>query len=202
MQQINLYQPIFRKQKPPMSAAQLLLGAGLLAGLLLGVSAIRFWQNLELQQQLQQARKQHAAVQARLAEVRQRFPAPQKDPKLAEQIKQLRQEINTKQQVLRILSGKSFGNTEGFVAQLTGLARQRIKGMWLTGMKIRAGGTQLDMQGNALRPELLPRYLQRLSNEPVFHGTAFDSFIMTRREQPPRWVEFALRSVDEKTEGR
>jgi len=192
MQQVNLYQQEFRKQSPPLSAPQALLAIAGLLLLLLGASGWRYWQAQTLGVQLDQARQQLQQSQQQLAERKKAFPEKQADPRLAQQLARLEQDLVLKQRVLRVLSGKQFGNTKGFVEQITGLARQRIEGMWLTALHIRQGGARLGMRGNALQPELLPRYLQRLGQEPVFAGVEFDTFLMQRGQQAPHWIQFSL----------
>jgi len=192
MQQINLYQEEFRQQSLPLSALQALLATAGLLLLLLGASAWRYWQAYGLDAQVQQAQQQLQQSQQLLAEGKIAFPAAQAEPRLARRLVRLKQDVLLKQRVLQVLSGRQFGNTQGFVEQVSGLARQRIEGMWLTQLDIRQGGAQLGMKGNALQPELLPRYLQRLAHEPVFAGVEFDTFLMQRRQQAPHWIEFSL----------
>jgi cell division protein FtsB len=196
MQNINLYQERFRPRREIVQSRQLLLGLVALLAVLMLISGWNGWRNHDLAQQLARARQQEQAVKAKLENLRNAAANRKQDPALQARLAQLRQDVSTRQQVLKILTGKSFGNTESFAGQFTGLARQRIEGLWLTGLHIRAGGTRLDMQGNALKPELVPQYLQRLSQETVFQGTEFESFLMARRKEAPRWIEFSLQSAD------
>ncbi len=54
------------------------------------------------------------------------------------------------------------------------------------------------MTGQALKAELLPRYLQRLSTEPVFAGKTFETLLMSRDHDRPGRVDFELHGVGEK----
>ena len=197
MQLINLYQDEFRKNEQPLSIRQVGIGTGVIVLVLLGTSLFRYWQLGVSGEEVQQARQQLQQLEKQLAEVKERFKSPEPDAQLTVRLERLQRDINNKQQVLNVLSGKQFGNQHGFVEQVTGLARQRIEGMWLTGLQIKQGGIHLGMQGNALKPELLPQYLQRLANESVFKGTEFTTFLMQRREEAPHWIEFKLQSIEQ-----
>lgn len=197
MQNINLYQERFRPRRQILDSGQLLKGLAALVLVLLLLSGWSSWRNHNLEQQLASARAQQQAAEAQFESLRNSVAARRQDPQLAKRVAQLVREVSQRQQVLQILSGKSFGNTESFAPQFTGLARQRIEGLWLTGLTLHAGGTRLDMQGNALKPELVPQYLQRLAQEPVFQGTEFESFLLARRSETPQWIEFSLRSIAE-----
>ena len=194
MQQINLYQDDFRPRREVLSLRQVVAGLGALMLVLLAVSAWQGWQNRQLAAEVEAQRQALKQSEARLAALRKANPPREPDPKLARTVERLAQRVETKRRVLAVLSGKTFGNTEGFVPQLTGLARQRIEGLWLTELRLHAGGTRLDMAGNALKPELVPRYLQRLGKEAVFSGTAFETFRLERPEKGPSWVRFVLHS--------
>ncbi len=201
MQQINLYQDEFRPRREVLSARQVATGLGILLGLLVLLSAWQGWRNDRLAEEVAALRRTVETEEARVAELRRTVEARKPDPALAAEVDRLAQRVEVKRRVLTVLTGRTFGNTTGFVPQLAGLARQRIEGLWLTGLRLHAGGTRLDMEGNALRPELVPRYLQRLANEPVFAGTAFETFRLDRPEQRPEWIRFVLHSIDSSGEG-
>lgn len=193
-QQINLYQPIFRKQKKIFSAKTLVQASALLIAALLLIYGYGRWQVFALNQELAHSKAQVAASQRRVAEMRRLSPPQAKDQRLEKANDRLARELETKHRVLAVLSGKSFGNTSGFADYLEGLARQHVSGMWLTGLKIEDGGTRLELRGASLRPELVPRFLQRLGGEKAFAGTSFSTFKMSRDPHHSHWVDFVLRS--------
>ena len=193
-QQINLYQPIFRKQKKIFSAKTLVQASAMLIAALLLIYGYGRWQVFTLNQELAHAKAQVAASQRRVAEMRRLSPPKVKDQRLEKANEHLARELETKRRVLAVLSGKSFGNTAGFADYLEGLARQHVAGMWLTGLKIQDGGTRLELRGATLRPELVPRFLQRLSGEKAFAGTKFGTFKMSRDKHHSHWVDFVLKS--------
>ena len=201
MQQINLYQDEFRPRREVVTSGQVLIGLGVLLAVLVLVNFWQGWRNSRLAAEVEALRQTVAAREARASELQRTAEQRKPDPRLVETVKRLERRVEIKRQVLAVLSGRSFGNTDGFVPQLTGLARQRIEGLWLTGLRLYAGGTRLDMTGNALKPELVPRYLQRLANEDIFTGTAFETFRLDRPEDHPAWIHFVLHSVSPEEPG-
>jgi len=201
MQQINLYQDAFRPRREVVTSGQVLIGLGVLLGVLVLIGVWQGWRNSQLAAEVEALRQTVAAREARADELQQSAAQRRPDPRLVETVKRLEGRVEIKRQVLTVLSGRSFGNTDGFVPQLTGLARQRIEGLWLTGLRLYDGGTRLDMTGNALRPELVPRYLQRLANEDIFAGTVFQTFRLDRPEDRPAWIHFVLHSVSPEESG-
>lgn len=193
-QQINLYQEMFREQQLPVSARQ--VGQGLLAliVLLALVSGFMQWQQQGLEAELAEREQRKAALEQQVATLREKLAARRGDQQLLQAVEALNDELAAKQQILQALSGKRFGNTEGFVEQLTGLARQRIDGLWLTELALGWGGTRLDMRGRSLKPEYVPNYLQKLSAETVFAGTEFDNLSISRNAEQPRYMDFQLQS--------
>jgi Tfp pilus assembly protein PilN len=197
MQQINLYQAEFRKEKKPLTADMLLQVIAVLAVVLLAFYAFSYWQLLQSRQQLSQLQQQKKQATQRLAELRKIHKPLAKNPRLANDIKRYQQWANVRQQAINVLSEKKFGNTEGFANHFVGLARQRLQGVWLTELSFSSGGSNIGMQGSALQPELVPRFLQRLSAEEIFTGTRFRSFVMNREKETKQQIDFSLQGVDE-----
>lgn len=193
-QQINLYQEMFREQQLPVSVRQVgqaILGLIVLLAL---VSGFMQWQQQGLDDELAAREQRKSALEKQVAALREKLEARQGDQQLQQAVEALNNELAVKQQILQALSGKRFGNTDGFVEHLTGLARQRIDGLWLTDLALRQGGTRLDMQGRSLEPEYVPNYLQKLSAEAIFAGTEFDNLTISRNADQPGQMNFQLQS--------
>ncbi len=196
MQQINLYQASLRQPQEILSIRQvgkLLIGVLVLLGV---ANAIQVWLGYRSNNTLAELRIEQQAIIATVQTLNQEIVARNDNGKIAAQLTELDRELQNKQQVFQLLSGKRFGNVDGFATQFSGLARQRIEGLWLTELYIHEGGEKLNIRGTTMQPELLPRYLQRLSKEPVFHGVEFKTFIM-QRDKDHSQVNFDLRSSGE-----
>lgn len=202
-QQINLYQPIFRKQPKVFSALTILQAVLAVAVGLMLIYAYGRWQDIKLSRALSELKAQRTASLNRVQLLAEKYPSRTKSPLLEQEVQRLAAERDATLRILTALSGKTPGNTTGFSAFLEGLAHEHIDGLWLTDFAIGNGGADITLAGSALRPQLVPRYLQKLSLERAFTGKAFKSLLMTRPKTGPTRIDFFLRTKTEpNTEGR
>jgi cell division protein FtsB len=193
-QQVNLYNPIFRKQEKKFSAATMLqAGALVLAGIALmyGYAA---WRTVALRVQLKDVNAQHAAAAARLNEVSAKLPIRHADPRLEQEVRDLERRIQAVQLIRSAARGDLFKGAPGYSDYLIALARQSASGLWLTGLTITGAGESLVLAGRTHSPELVPGYLQRLSGERTLAGLQFEIFQMQR---PVRTAADAEKGVAE-----
>lgn len=197
MQQINLYQSCLQKKNTRLSARQLLAAIAVVSGLMLGLSLVYALQVGRLEAELETANVGQAAKMAQLETLQAQIQARRKNAQLQAKVDALTLEISNRQKVMKVLGEQRFGNIEGFTEHVSGLARQRLDGLWFTEVRISHGGQTLGLKGEALKAELLPRYLQRLSTEMIFAGKAFEMLSMSRNHDQPRRMDFELHGVGE-----
>ena len=195
LQQVNLYQDEL-KTKALSYSSKLLAQISII--LVVVFSVVTGFSYYQLQQHeitlMQQQLKQKTAM-AELQKIQQELALRKKDMNLAKRLKEKTAELSNKQKVLNILSRDEFGNTKGFIEHVSGLARQRIEGLWLTKIRIANGGTDVALHGTTLKADLVPKYLQRLSSEKIFTGTEFESLSMTRQKKKKKWLDFSLQNI-------
>ncbi len=196
-QQINLYQPIFRREKKIFSSAAMLqLGLVVLLGLMAiyGNAYMKIQpvssQLSNLQAQRDRMRAQNETLLARRVKTKSEL--------LEQQVARLAIELEERRAVAAALASGTFGDTSGFGDYLEALARQHVEGTWITALSIGKGGASVDIAGKALFPELVPVYIQRLSREPVFSGTSFNVLKLARRADDGTPVGFRLRTSEER----
>ena len=192
MQQINLYQPLFRKQEKIFSAKTMLQGGLIVLACMLLFYGYALWQTSALSAQLREVQERHDKMAKQTVELARLYPERGKDSQLAKRVEQLRQQVQLKQIVVTRLADRSEGNTQGYSEYLEGLARQRLPQLWLTRIAIRQGGQQLELDGSTLQPDQVPLLLQRLADEKAFNGAEFKYFTMDRPEKQPHQVDFSL----------
>lgn len=189
-QQINLFNPIFLKQKKIFSAITLLQMSGLvLLGAVL-VAIYTTFQSAELNRNAGIVAAQLRTAQAQVARLRADASAPAKSKALEDALVKVESEIKSRQQISSILQKNDFGNTTGFSAYLVAFARQIPNGLWLTGFNISRAGNEIGLQGRTLKPELLPLYVTQLKRETVMQGKSFAELQM----QIPRAASAAVAS--------
>ncbi len=193
-QEINLYQPILRKQRKVFTArAMLQVAAAMFAGLML-VYGYGLWRVQAMESELAGLQRQRDSATRRLADLNKKLPGQDQRSRLQAEIARLSRELDVRQQVEQLLTTGAYGNHRGFSEFLSGLARQNVKGLWLTGVEISEGKLDVNLFGSALQPELVPAYVQRFSVEPAFRGRQFRTLRLVRPESDPGRIDFVLRT--------
>lgn len=202
-QQINLFNPVFRQQKKYFSSVTMAQSLGLLVigcVVLVAESSIRMRQ---LKAQVAAADATLVAKQAKLAQVKVQYPPRVKNPALALQLQQVRQELVLLDAAAVTLRGGNYGDSRGFSPYFNALARQRVEGLWLTDVRIEDGGARINVEGNVLQAAMVPQFMSRLSGEPVMQGKSFSTLKINRKPAPAAgdpaaaavsYLEFSLQS--------
>lgn len=209
-QQVNLFNPAFQPQKQILSSATIALAVGaVIAGL--GILALAGKMETDaLRQQANSGAAQLEKRQARLAAANLEFAPRQKDASLDAQIAEALAQLTAMRHISGALSRGELGDTSGFAGYFKALARQSVHGLWLTGVTVGAGGSQIGIEGRAVDPAMVPGYLNRLTHEPLMQGKSFASLQIGEAAplqvqdadgkpatRPAPYIEFSLQSVPE-----
>lgn len=204
-QQINLFNPIFRKQKKYFSSVTMVqaLGVIYLACLLLAGDAMIRARKLQVQADATNALL--LARQQKLADYKVQYAPRQRSTTLPAEIAAAQMELTMLTSAAATLQRGGFGDTRGFSGYFRALARQSVNGLWLTEITIGAGGDHLGVRGRTLEADLVPAYIRRLSAEPVMQGKSFASLEIERPGAPGSgaaapatsvpYLEFSLQSA-------
>ncbi|OIR11668.1 hypothetical protein GALL_65240 [mine drainage metagenome] len=204
-QQINLFNPIFLKQKKYFSVVTMLQALGLIA---LGSAAFygyAAYQVAQLSRQADETAKRYAVEQARLVNYSSEFSQQRSGQMLEDELKQVEAQARAEEAVLATLKSGVIGNTEGYSEYMRAFARQSINGLWLTAFDITGDGTQMSLSGAVVNPQLVPSYIQRLGREKVIRGKTFSTLQIQQPKKDvdrlvPRYVEFNLHSTAQSEE--
>jgi hypothetical protein len=180
-QQINLFNPIFLKQKRTFSAVAMV---DTLAVLLVGVAMFYAYASiasLNLDRQSVDTARQYDQARVWLAETSARYAPKKFDAGLEAEVNNLQAQLNSRKAALDSFGIGLLTDTASYAEYLRAFARQSLAGLWLTGIRVGKGGAEMEIVGRALRPELVPSYIHRLNQEPVLHGRGFDSLSMTQQ---------------------
>lgn len=201
-QQINFYQAEFRSERQIFSATALLKACAVivLASLLTYVFALQQLGNIE--SQLQIVSSQESAAIERLQNFRPLISGVSGQKTWPERLEDATRSLEEKRLVLSLVQGSALGDTQGFSRYLSSLANQDTDGLWLTFISLSAMGDKTRLEGQALRAELVPAYLQRLAEEPPFAKQRFHQFQIDGPESPTGGViTFSLNSEARLTAG-
>lgn len=179
--QINLYSSAFRPQAKRFSAVWTVVAVVAIAAVTLAYYA---WEARQLQ--AQRARRSDAGVQLKklqeqLITLAKSVQKP-KDKALEDQVARAESLLNSRQDLYARLQGGEIGNRDGYANFLTALARQRLDGVWLTGIEVSGPGGEFALEGRTLRADLLPGYIKMLRNEVALKGKPIATLAMRERE--------------------
>jgi len=178
-QQINLYQPIFRKQRQIFSAVTISQALGTVAVALIAIYGYGLAKvgSLEAEVALLEGREQ--ALMTQLERIDPSVSASRR-AELEAELRRLNATLAGQQRLIDVLREQPLGDTAGFSGYLAALARQRTPELWLTSLAVNGGNSAIELAGRSLRPELVPEYLQRLGSETALAGQRFDLFEIER----------------------
>lgn len=208
-QQINLFNPVFLKQKKYFSAVTMLQALGLVV---LGVFVFYGYAIYESRTQARiaaDASRQLAAQGAQVAALTREYSPQGRSRQLQDELARSEARLKQREGMLAVLQTGGLGNTAGFARYLSALARQPVSGVWLTGFSVSGDENQLNLNGRVLEPDLVPIYLRALNREEVMRGRRIAELRLTAREEkessavtgatpakppaaPARYVEFSV----------
>ncbi len=189
-QQINLYVKQEKIQIP--FSASISVTIVLLATLLIGsLTGYSLYRRAGVEQEV-------ATLNAALAKQRNAIKQSQLDhippavsPALKSQVEALTASLSGRQAYLALLQKLEPVHSVRFSALLEGLAAQVPEGLWLTRIEALQGGRALQLEGQTLKADLLPRYIRQLGAQPVYQRAEFDRLQMRAAE---RGLLFTIRA--------
>lgn len=193
-QQINLYNPLFLKHEKQFSVRTMLQGlAAVMLGLLV-LTVFAVMQTQSVERLNRQYSEQVAAQREQFVAIARRAPQT-KSQALESEVARLEAEVRARRELLASLGSGELGNVAGFSDFMAAFGRQAMPGLWLTGFTIADAGNELNLRGRALRPELVPAYLRKLSDEPVMRGRSVTEMRLAAKPEQQKYVEFSIGSA-------
>ena len=203
-QQINLYSPLFRKQKKVFSGVAMAHATALVV-----IGVLAFYAYVSLQTSLLEIRVVDSGQRVRAEIERLKVTSATESPEvrakaLAEQKKKLEAALAERTRTAQALAESGLGRSEGYSASLRALARLSMQGVWLTRVQFAEKEGEVALVGMATHPELVAAYLERLRKEEALRGQAFSRLEIRRPAVPQRAgvVEFTLSSAGPAPQGR
>jgi Tfp pilus assembly protein PilN len=181
-QQVNLYQPIFRRQRHIFSATTMLQGVAVVAVALMTIYAYGAWQVAMLEAQAAELMSREDAYSGQLARLDSSDGGSRRQ-EIDAALEDLSATLLAQQHLMAVLEEQPLGDTGGFSAALAALARRHSPGLWLTELRIRGGTGSIQVAGRTTDPGLIPAYLLSLSDEEALVGRRFDEFEIQRSDE-------------------
>ena len=180
-QQVNLYQPIFRRQRQIFSAATMLQSVAVIVVALLTIYGFGLLQVRGLEAQVVELEGRERAYSLQLARLDPTTSLGRRE-EIAAELARLNSTLVAQQRLIEVLREQPLGDAGGFSAQLAALARRYNPGLWLTELRINGASDAIELTGISRNADLIPAYLLRLSEESALAGKRFDLFEIERTE--------------------
>ena len=202
-QQINLFNPIFMKQRKYFTLLTMLQALGMIVAGSLCLYGYAVYQVAQLHGQSEAAAQRYIDEQARFTRIVSEFSPQQANQLLRDQVRKLEKDLAEQTELVATLKSGSVGNTTCYSQYMRAFSRQLVQGLWLTGFKVTGDAAQVSLSGGVVKPELLPIYIQRLGREPSMRGKSFSNLQMQQPIADPanksalgsRYVEFTIYST-------
>jgi hypothetical protein len=182
-QQINFYRTEYRTIRKEFSSGMLLAVCGAVIVAMLLAYGFASYKAFGIERELKIVTNQEQAAIVRLENLQPSMNAVSGDQSWEQRLEEARRALRDQQLVLGMVADSSLGDTQGFSHHLTSLARQDTEGLWLSYIRLSSLGDNTQLEGQALRPDLVPAYLQRLAEEPPFATQRFTQFQIERPDE-------------------
>jgi len=184
-QQINLYQPVAEVGGGPFSASTAVVVGSAVGACLLAVWGYGLWRVAHLERAVQSLQQQNRSQDDTLAALGAARAAGLSPDKVQARVAELNTELATRTRALELLRGGAVGQVAGFSARLSALAHRPIPGLWVDHVVLSGITGAMNVDGGAVDPDLVPRYLRGLAAEHALAGARFDEFVIERPQREP-----------------
>ncbi|ERS88638.1 fimbrial assembly protein [Marinobacter sp. EVN1] len=193
-QQVNLYTAELRPNKQKLNATSALMALALVIVVVAGLAGLVRYQNQQLEAQALAVERQNNQLEQVVARLQDEVLARQPDPDLEAALARVTETISRRQRLLGRIETLAISGHSGFSGRLSALARQVPDNLWLTGIRLESFPATLTLKGQTRSADLVPRYLERLGEEPAFIGETFSDFRISRPdgEAARQWVNFQI----------
>ena len=205
-QQINLFNPIFLKQKRQFSALAMLQALGLVVLGALAMYAYEVRQNRTLAGVSSQVDQQLEARLSQITRFGKDFSTQGASRALGEELAAAEARLAQRRSLLDDVKTGVGGDAQGYSRYLATLARHTMPGVWLTGLDIGGKSSALVIKGRALDSALVPAYMRSLNRAAPLAGRRVDELRLTAKEpangapardtrapsEPERYIDFSL----------
>jgi Tfp pilus assembly protein PilN len=185
-QQINLFNPLFRKKGFSFtSATAMLYGVGIVFGVMAMAVGYAEYDLRATQTAARSIDADYKAAVAQREKLTTELAQQKPNVQLEKELSDLDAILRSRQEIVDTLKGGAIGNTRGFSDYMLAFSRQSVSGLWLTGFDIALAGNELAIQGRTLSADMVAKYLARLNQEKALNGRQFGVLRINRQTQAP-----------------
>ena len=193
-QQVNFFRDEFKKKVIFLSSLHIAVISGAFVVVFSILSVVQMSMMETMEESANVALNQKQRMSDQLAKLEASFVEPKEDPSLRLKIKNINENVKSKNVLVDFLGGQSSKKVFSFSSVMSGLAEKSIKGVWLTQFSIKTDGNHYRLVGNTQHPDLIPQYIDRLKTSETLKGTSFSLFDLERSEEGSDYLKFILSS--------
>jgi hypothetical protein len=202
-QQINLFNPIFLKQKRYFSATAMAQAGGLIVLGVLAIYALQVRQTRALERVAAETQRQLDERKAQIV-VFAKQTSVDTSRALTAELEAAEARLVERRSLLDDVRTGVGGDAKGYSRYLAALAHANTSGVWLTGVEIGGKSGELVIKGRALESALVPAYIDSLKRQAPFTGRRVGELKVAAKVAPPaaigssqvgtatRYLEFSL----------
>lgn len=182
-QQINLFNPVFLKQRKLFSALAMAQALGVVVLMMAAGAGYAHYKAARMSKDAATMAARLTRAQERLVQTVDKARQPPLDKAVVDELAREEQKKKDAQRVLAFIQGGALGQSERYTEYFRALSHKSMPALWLTGFVIGNEG-DIEIRGRALQPALVPAYLKELRGEPVFAGKSFGAIAMRAGAEP------------------
>lgn len=171
-QRINLYKPGKKEPKTGFIFDNVLKGLGAFVLVLFLFSLYEWYAYGAHNRELKSLDEKRIALEQKNQALEN---MPGRDQMMAE-LKSLQEKEEQTKQVLATLDQIKKREVVAFSGYLKAFSAKAMQGLWLTGFSLQDSGNYIGFKGESTEAEYIPRLIDGLSQEMVFHGRTFQVF--------------------------
>jgi hypothetical protein len=203
-QQINLFNPIFLRQKRYFSAIAMVQALTIIVAGVVAMYAFQVSQNRTLEGVAAATERQLAERRKQLATFARQASDQAAGKALGAELDSAEARLIERRSLLDDVRTGVGGEVQGYSRYLGALASADTAGVWLTGVDIGGRSGELVIKGRALDSARVPAYIASLNRQPAFAGRRVGELRVVARTQaspapgaptaagPTRYLEFSL----------
>jgi hypothetical protein len=185
-QQINLFNPLFRRKRfSPTSANAMLYGVGIIVVLAALYGIYQENRTRDIARRAQEVNLKFSEATALREKLAAQLAQQKPNAELAAEINHLEARLKGRQDIVEALNSGAVGTTGGYSEYMRAFSRQTVNGLWLTGFDIASAGNEFMIEGRTLSADLLPSYLKRLNAEKTLQGRQFATLSIGQPKPEP-----------------
>ena len=189
---LNLYTSAIKPEQEKISLKLVVQVVGCLVLVMTLVGLALDYRSDATSQELAAMQQQTAAQQSQIEQLRTRLQARVPSPVLVKQHEELTQLLSLKNKLLSYVQNEQKKTAVKYGPVFDYLAKIDPKGFWLTSFRLSADSSTF--QGYVLKAELLPYWLNQLSQNEFFKGQSFAQFELEQERDQTQAMSFVVQS--------